>query len=380
MTGLLAAWRNWRERREILNRFRRERDDASERARFIVRDNLTYALAAIERDDVREANELWANSLKTYPNETGASQLALTVLLHLRRYDEADELMHRGLRNHPNDPYFATGLVEVANARGAYDEAIARCAALRARFPGVIRGYAVGAEALMAKDRLPEAEALAEQAIKLFPEDILGYLEYARVAEKRRDWQQVWERSRPLREQFNFCGGFVGSAHALIKLGRYDEADALLESTRILFPTEPAIVAEFARSAQAKGDIPEAAKRWKRLAERFPLQIDTSLDAAQALEEMHLPDDAEGILREAVDRFPTESRPSADLAGLLFRCRNYTAAVDVLAKMRVTFPDDELPYLRGADALREAGRADEASALLQEHHNRFMRPAPAAAP
>ena len=374
MTGLLAAWRNWRERREILNSFQEQQAAASERDRFVVRDNLTYALSALERDDIRQANELWAASLERYPNETRDSPLAVVLLLRLRQYDEVEALLVRGQGKHPNDPYFAQGLADVALARGDHDTAIARCAALRKRWPSVVQGYVVAAEALMAKNSLPEAEALAEQAIRLFPEDMLGYLEYARVADKRGDWEQVYERSRPLREQFNYSGGFIGSATALIKLGRYDEADALLEESRVKFPTDPAVGTEFARSAQARGDFPEAAKRWTRLVERFPLQIHALLDAAQALEQLGFPADAESILREAVERFPTEGRPASDLGALLMRCKNYTGAVDVFAGLRAALPDDQWPYIHGAEALQALGREDEANALMRELHDRISRP------
>jgi len=47
MNSLFSVWRDWRDRREILREIRRQQADNSERDRFVVKDNLTYALSAI---------------------------------------------------------------------------------------------------------------------------------------------------------------------------------------------------------------------------------------------------------------------------------------------------------------------------------------------
>jgi tetratricopeptide (TPR) repeat protein len=320
MKGLFSAWREWRERRDILRDLRREQADNSEVNRFRVRDGLEEALATADLNDHLKATQIWIDLLNRYPTETRASRLALQVLIKLRRFDEAEALMRAGEKKHPRDYYFPMGLGEIAQAKGDHDEAIQRHAGLRKRFPGVVQGYTRGALSLAAKNRLDEAEALAEEAMQRFPDDIGGFLEYARLAGRREDWPEALRRWQIVQGEFSTKSfGYMGRAQAMIRLGRYDEADALLADTRIRFPTESGPFAEAARCATARGDVPEATERWKRRYQRFPLEVHGYWDAAWELEKLGAVAEAEAALRTAVDRFPNEERPVVELANLLQR-------------------------------------------------------------
>ncbi len=371
MGGLLTVVRDWRYRQEVLRDLRRQQTIDSERDRFLVKDNLTYALSALERNDRRQATELWTKSLDRYPRETQASPLALKVLLGLRRFEEAEALLRKGQKNAPRDPYFAIGLADIAHAKGEHDVAIERCAALRKQFPGVLQGYVVGAASLMIKDRLEEAEILTQKAITMFPEEVRGYIEHAYVATRRQDWQEALQRWQHVLNQFGHQSGYTCSAQAMIQLERYDEADAILSAALVRFPTETGPGAELARSAQARGDSPEAIKRWKRLVQRFPLHMLSCLWAAEALEILGEAAEAERILCEGVDHFPSDLPPIIHLGMLLLRHRQFQAAVEVYATMRQRFPENETGYIRGAEALRQADRADDAAILTEEHRRRF---------
>ncbi len=372
MTGLLSAWREWRERRQILREVRLQSSDKREQTRFKVKDDLTYALAALERGDQSYASEVWSGLMERHPNVARASPLALKVLIGLRRFDEAETLLRVGQKAHPGDSFFAKGLAELAQAKRDFDTAIEHCTFLRKRFPGIVEGYTIGANACREKDQLGPAEELALQAIKRFPDHIGGPLEYANVAMKRQDWEDALRRWQPVREQFGYFGAYVGSAQALSHLGRYDEAEELLQQARYRFGTDPGPLREYARVAEAKGDVAEAIKRWNGVLFRFPLDMPVHLTASEAFERLGEPLEAEATLRAAIDRFPTESRPMLELAKfLLFKRRNYAAAVEAWAALRRAFPNNEEAYASGAEALRRAGRGDEAEILREEHRVRF---------
>jgi predicted Zn-dependent protease len=297
---------------------------------------------------------------------------AFSLLMKLRRYDEAEEMMHRGSQNHPKDPFFMQDLAEIALAKDNHDEAIERCARLRKRFPGVVRGYVVGASSLAARNRLDEADALAKQAMKQFPEDIGGFLEYARVAGRRHDWEEALRRWEVVYKQFGYFGGYIGAADVLAELGRHDEADELLATARMRAPLQSAPMVELARFAQAKGDIPEAVKRWKKLVEWHPGFMQGYFAAAEALEAMGQSAETEAVLHAAVARFPLDEYPLKELARLFhFKRRDFPAAAEAWATMRETFPQNEEAYIRGAEALQQAGCSQEAEALREEHRQRF---------
>jgi tetratricopeptide (TPR) repeat protein len=367
MLGVLSVWRNWRGRRSILRDIRRQQGDASERLRFKVKDQLTYALSALERDDSGQATEIWATLLDTSPREALASPFALRVLLGLRRYEEAEALMVQGQKARPRDSYFAIGLAQVAQARGDHETAIERCAALRKRFPFVQEGYLMGAESLIFRRRPEEAELLAEQAMKLFPDEVKGFVSYGRIAVERQDWDEALRRWQLVLNRFDHQVGYLGSAQAMQQLGRPDEAEAILLPLATRFPTDPGFRIELARMAQTAGNIPVAIGRWEGVSRRFPLNLPGCMLAAEALEKLGAVAQAEEVLREAVDHFPTEPRPLIELGSLLLRREDFPAAVDVWATLRQTFPDKEISYVRGVEALVRAGRPEEAEALREEH-------------
>jgi predicted Zn-dependent protease len=374
MTGLLSAWHNWRERREILRDIRRRRADQSERDRFLARDLLEEALTVIDLNDRRKGTAIWTSTAERYPAEVRASPLALDVLLKLHRYDEADALMREGAKKHPREVYFAKGLATVALTRGDFGVAIERYAALRKRFPGVWQGYVLGAQSLAAVGRMEEADALAERAMTQFPQEIGGFLEYGRLAVRREDWVEALRRWQIIQDAFrDRAFGPLGRAQALIKLERYDEADEVLIASRIRFPVDSSMLSEFARCAQARGDVPEAVKRWKRRVERVPMETYGYYDAAKAFEDMGEYAEAEAILRAAVDRFPLEDGPTVRLAKLLHERQDYAKEAEAWAALRQVFADNEESYTRGADALRRAGHPDRADALLEEHKCRLNR-------
>jgi tetratricopeptide (TPR) repeat protein len=374
MTGLLSAWHDWRERREILRDIRRRQADQSERDRFVVRDALAEALAAFGIGDRRKATAIWTATRDRYPMEIRASPLALELLLKLHHYDEAAALMAEGRKKHPKEIFFAKGVAAVAHTRGDHNAAIEYYVALRKQFPGVATGYVLGAQSLAAANRLAEADAQAEMAMNLFPEEIGGFLEYARLAVRREDWPEAMRRWELLQAAFDDRPfGLHGRAQALIKLGRYDEADVQLEAARFRFPTNSGLLAEFAYCAQARGDFPEAVKRWKRRVEVVPMEMHGYNNAAAAFDEMGEYAEAEAILRAAVERFPLEESPPIMLAKFLHGRQDFTAEAECWAALRKIFVNNEHAYTHGADALRRAGHVDQANALLEEHKSRFAR-------
>jgi len=364
--SLLGIWHNWRERKNVLRDIRRQRGDDRERLYFKVNDQLTYALSALERADQREATEIWANLIATCPREARASKLSLKVLLGLRRYDEAEELMREGRKAHPRDSYFLIGLVDVALARGDHENAVEHCITLRRQFPKIHEGYMLAAEALISLNRLEEAEHFAERAMKVFPEEVKGYLYFGRVADLRADWVEALRRWQIVRDLFDHQIGYSGCAKALQHLGRSDEAEAIFLALSARYPTDTNARIELARIAEVAGNTQMAVERWTRIAELFPLFLPGCLAAAEALEKLGEVVQAEEVLREAAGHFPSEQRPVIDLGQLLLRREDFAAAVEVWATMRQRFPDVGIGYVQGIDALLRTGRSDEAETLREQ--------------
>ena len=371
-TSPLSALRSWRDRSLILRDVRRHAADAREVDRFKVKDQLTYANAALDNNDHRQATEIWDRLMADHRSAAFASPLALRVLLRLRRYDEATMVMRQGQQRYPAEPRFLQGLGQIAQAKGDHDEAILIFARLRKGFPGVMEGYTSAAESLKATNRLDEAEELVGRAMKNFHSHIAPFLEYARIAMVRQDWEAALRRWQPIQDQFAHVAGFVGAAQALVHLGRYDAAEQLLQDARYRFGSGPELLSEYARVAEARGDAGEAVRRWNDVLSRFPLDMPVHLAASEAFERIGEPAEAEAALRAAIDRFPTELRPMLDLAKLLqIKRRDFPAAAEAWAALRAAFPDNREAYTSGAEALCLNGDTDRADALLAAYRHRF---------
>ena len=370
--GVFSALRDWHERRAVLRDVVRQAADKKEEVRFTVRDALTIALESLDHDDPRRAQEIWAKLKRDYPTDVDSSPLALDLLLRLRHYDEAQELMLRGQKQHPSHAHFPLGLAQIAMSRGNFDEAIERFAAVRKRFPHVLTAYMSASMALRIRNRHGEAEALAILTMKRFDTDAGGYLEYARGAQDRGDWPEAFNRYETAAERSDHVAAHAGAGQALLALGRVDEAEARGIQMRIRFPTSSEPLTLLARAAETRGDIQEAIQRWMILRDRFPGFPPAYVEVAAALLRLNEPVEAEAVLRDAVGRFPDEPEPNLRLALLLHGRGDFVAAAEAWALVRQVAPNKQEGYNQGADALDNTGRSGEAAELRAEARRRFL--------
>ncbi len=277
------------------------------------------AQTALRGGDDRRAERLWDEAITQYPKEATQSPLAIHVLLGLKRFDDAEALMNKGQKERPNDIRYAVGLAQTARARGDLELAIRRAALVRKRSQNVPEGYSIAIQSLRDLSRFAEAEVLTIQAMARVPNDVLVFMEHARLADAQQNWEESIDRWGAVKSRFDHSGGYMGTANAMIKLGRFDEAEVLLTQARTRFPTDVGPGVGLAQVAQARGDASEATIRWQRLAQRFPLDMVIVLLAVSNLLKLNAIEKAIELLRDAVDHFPTEPRPRTLLTEALSR-------------------------------------------------------------
>lgn len=253
--GLMSALRRWRERRSVMRELYAFRRKEREWDKFKIRDILVEAAAAAARDDQVRAAELWLEATTRNQNEAETSPLAISVLLGLRRYDEAERLMLRGQATNPSDPHYGLGLMQIANAKADYETAVDHAATMRRRFPTLTEGYSEGIAALRNAKRLNEADTLVELAMRRFPQEVLMFMEYARLAVERQDWEAGFERWNVVLKRFNHPSGYAGAANMLLKLEQYSAANEILEAGRLRYPSDGAIARVRSSYLQLRGDL-----------------------------------------------------------------------------------------------------------------------------
>jgi len=234
-----------------------------------------------------------------------------------RDFDGAEKLLEEALELFPDSiellKRFAL-LAEDRKDRPAALERWQRCVAVSQEDPETV-AYCCGA--LRQAKRYDEAESLASSAIARFPEHVHLGIEYALVAQIRRDSERALQRWKQFRDRHpQLIDGYAYAAHAAREAARYDEAEALAQAVVERFPDKEQGWAQLAWVCHAKKDWPAAALRWQSVRDQFPNSLDAHLWGAYACAKAGRDTDAEQILQVAIGRFPDSPHAAMDYANL----------------------------------------------------------------
>ena len=162
------------------------------------------------------------------------------------------------------------------------------------------------------------------------------------------------------------------TAHALAArshlVQRAKAADAAREKpTRAEFETRAA-EAQHATDTQ---DWPRALELWSAIITDFPDEPVGFANKARALRELSRLGEADALLRHAMAQFPLDLWVAVDYAGIAMRQRDWGEALRRWEEVQRLFPNHPAAYSGKGEALREAGRLDEAEAIFADAMKRF---------
>ena len=165
------------------------------------------------------------------------------------------------------------------------------------------------AAALRASGAYDRAFEVIEEAGRLFPQDLGTMVEAARVAEARSEhagasehWTRAIAAARTPRPRW-----LSRAAHALVVLGRFDEAEAMLRKARADHPRRADLLATACVLATSREDWTQAVRLSTEFQRRFPKHPDAWLLAGAAREGAQL---SEAVHRGKV---PTAVEAPADV-------------------------------------------------------------------
>jgi tetratricopeptide (TPR) repeat protein len=344
---------DWLERRRAFRDLKRV--TAFENATLPMRDDnpLHRAKVLVEIDDFKRAREFLEIARARIPDYFLTSPDTVYILIELRDYDGAEAFTFDGAKRFPKEPHYLEGYALVAERRRDYAEAAKRWAVVRKKFPYRKFGYINAVGCLRQVGRLDEAEAVMAQALRRMPQDMGLLLEWGRVAEARGDWEEARRRWDSLRNRHS--AGYIGTGQALHKLGRAEEAEAVLREGRSRYPTDAGIAVMQAHIAQESGDVEEALKRWAVVRDRFPLNAGGYSGAIHLLRTRQRWAEADALAQAAIERFPSQPWPMGDYANLAHARRDWPEAARRWAALRVAFPERKDAAEREAEALAAAG-------------------------
>jgi tetratricopeptide (TPR) repeat protein len=267
---------------------------------------LTYARTLVEQDRLDDAKIEFSTLVQQYPEDEELLYSLALICLETKNWEEAagylNDLIERDshvdaahlnlgrIHEARNQPDLALGeyaLVGPGNdylpaqlrqadiliANGRSSEASRRLALARDTQPDyAIQLYLIEAEALGNNDKDAQALQVLEKALKQYPDDNNLLYTRAMLAEKRNDLAQMEKDLRSIiaREPEN--------AMALNALGytladrttRYAEAKALIEKAHQINPEDPAVLDSLGWVNYRMGNLDEAERLLRQALERFP--------------------------------------------------------------------------------------------------------------
>jgi tetratricopeptide (TPR) repeat protein len=324
-----------------------------------------WARQAVEAKDWSEAQHRWAQLRERFPAEGHPCWQQAIALREAGQTQEAHAVLLAGAAQFPHDPSFPHDLARLAEGRDDWPAAERGWRAFLRLQPDLWWAHTALAHALTQQDRLDEAETVLVAAHAALPNDNPILVDYARLAQRRRDWAEAERRFRDLADRFPDLGdGLLGLATAAREQGRIEEAEQNLRQGVERYPHMADFAHDLARLAEGRRDWAAAERHWRAFLALAPHLWWAHTSLANALREQGRPADAEAVLEAAITALPDEVSLLADYAQLATRAGGWPAALARWTQLRERFPDDPRGYVEAAFALRELGRAEEADALL----------------
>lgn len=259
----------------------------------------------------------------------------------------------------------------IAIERGDKDDAMRLWRVAIERDVARVRASEDGLKTAIGLGLFDEAERLMIEGMRASPRNGFFWVGYARVAQERRRFGEASTRWEHVRQKFpRHSAGYSGGAFCLRELGRFEDADAVLNKAMHRFPKDIHLRIEHARLATYRNDWSEAAKRWTTILEQYRHPAGAS-GKAMALAQLGLFDEAEQVLNVARTEFPLDVGIAVQSAKLAMSRGNTEAALQRWEAVRRRFRLDPVGYMEGAKALAAAGKYEEAEAVLSDAIDRF---------
>jgi len=315
-------------------------------------DQITQAIIAFDGGAHDRAMQVWQEMHRTFPDLTITSAKALNLLIDMRRFDEADALILEGRSRYPRlKAMYAAAFARVAYRRGDLEETLRRCESQRREFPKSADGYMIAANALRDHGRHEEGEAILGRGVLKLPDEMDLRVLYARSAMARRAWPEALPRWMEVRRRFKeHAVGAVGAAECLREMGRYSDAETILNDAHERFEMNPWPIVELANLADARGETDRAVEYWESLIRRLPSFEHAYVMGVAAMRKAGQEDKADELLRRMALRSPGDLGVQLEFARSAERGGDTAEAVRRWARVCEEFPDCDEARVREAEA------------------------------
>ena len=295
---------------------------------------IELAWVARARGEHRDAIRLSAELRARLPGDPIGYQIGATATRALGRLDDAAEIVAEGAARFPTHSWPAVEMAWIAKAREDHPEAMRLAEQLRTRFPDDPIGYQIGAASARACGRADDANAILVEGRARFPTHKWPVVDMAWAAKADGDTDAAVRLAAELRERFpTDPAGFQIGGTVARDQGRLLDAMAILQDAVARFPTQVWPLTDLALAARAAGDTDRTIELAGLLRARFPHDPTGYRIGATFLRVRNRLEEAEAVLRDATDRFPTLTWAAQDAAEAARSRVNRAAATDLVVRL-----------------------------------------------
>jgi tetratricopeptide (TPR) repeat protein len=197
-----------------------------------------YAQIAEERDDYAEALKRWSDIRRQFPYWWKAHVHYAVALSRTGQSELAEKVLKAAIHHFPNEAIVYIDWARNAERMGNLEEALARWQTIWTKFKHAAADPNIG-RVLEEMGRFEEAEAHMQEAKVRWPLTHEIRMTLARIALKRGDTEESLRRWAEVKNRFPLLRfGYEGELRLLRDLGRFDEAEAVIQQAKDRFPQE----------------------------------------------------------------------------------------------------------------------------------------------
>jgi tetratricopeptide (TPR) repeat protein len=215
--------------------------------------------------------------------------------------------------------------------------------------------------ALINLSRFDEAEAVFQQLIEKYPDMPHGYERYAALTHSLGDWELALKRWSEAILKFPDNMGFQAhKGNVLIKLSRFDEAEAVFQEIIEQYPAHYCGYDGYGRVADSLADWELALERWENAIAKLPQHFNFYLQKGDVLANLFRYEEAETWWEKVIALYPDRHEGLSKSAALARLLGNREFALQRFEQTIEKFPGHIPAYCEAAKESIAMGRFAEA--------------------
>jgi tetratricopeptide (TPR) repeat protein len=166
------------------------------------------------------------------------------------------------------------------------------------------------------------------EAARRFPDNAMIAMDFARIPERRQDWELATRRWTEVAARFpSIAEAHIGLGNCLLKAGEAQAGREALHRARRLFADDPGVAIAVAEAASTDQSWPEALQLWAGVLRDFPGNPGGYVGLGRALRDCGQLERSAAELIAARQRFPKNLELEIELALTLSRQREWAQAL-----------------------------------------------------